>query len=349
MPLVPMRQLLEEASKGGYGVGAFNVNNMEQIQAIMSACDETKSPVIIQASRGALQYSNLIYLQKLMEAAAIDDPDIPLAMHLDHGNSLETCKTAISLGFTSVMIDASLEADGKTIASYDYNVETTRSVVEYAHERGVTVEAELGALGGIEDGHGAGLAADDTEHLTDPEQVVDFVQKTGCDCLAVAIGTSHGAYKTMRYDEDGNPMPPALALDRIEKIVKNLADAGYENYPLVMHGSSSVPQDLVEIVNKYGGAMKKSMGIPMKDIQYGIERGVRKINVDTDGRIAVTGAIRKVFSEKPEEFDPRKYLGPARDALKDVILGKVKDFGQAGHAGDYEPMTLEDAKAKYYK
>ncbi|MFW6256185.1 MAG: ketose-bisphosphate aldolase [Candidatus Sumerlaeota bacterium] len=348
MPLVPMKQLLEEAAKGGYGVGAFNVNNMEQIQAIMSACDETKSPVIIQASRGALQYSNLIYLQKLMEAAAIDNPDIPLAMYLDHGNSLETCKTAISLGFTSVMIDASLEADGKTIASYDYNVETTRSVVEYAHERGVTVEAELGALGGIEDGHGAGLAADDTEHLTDPEQVVDFVQKTGCDCLAVAIGTSHGAYKTMRYDEKGNALPPTLALDRIEKIEKNLADAGLANYPLVMHGSSSVPADLVEIVNKYGGAMKKSMGIPMKDIQFGIERGVRKINVDTDGRIAITGAIRKVFSEKPEEFDPRKYLGPARTALYEVILGKVKDFGQAGHAGDFTAMSLDDAKAKWY-
>ncbi len=348
MPLVPMRQLIEEAAKGGYGVGAFNVNNMEQIQAIMSACKETQSPVIIQASRGALQYSNLIYLQKLMEAAAIDNPDIPVAMHLDHGNSLETCKTAISLGFTSVMIDASLEADGKSIASYEYNVETTRSVVEYAHERGVTVEAELGALGGIEDGHGAGLAADDTEHLTDPEQVVDFVQKTGCDCLAVAIGTSHGAYKTMRYDADGNPQPPALALERIEQIEKNLAEAGYENYPLVMHGSSSVPQDLVAIVNQYGGAMKKSMGIPMKDIQFGIERGVRKINVDTDGRIAITGAIRKVFAEKPEEFDPRKYLGPARDALQEVILGKVKDFGQAGHAGDFEPMTLDDAKTKYY-
>ena len=347
MPLVPMKQLIDEAAKAGYGVGAFNVNNMEQIQAIMTACSETKSPVIIQASRGALQYSNLIYLQKLMEAAAIDNPDIPVAMHLDHGNSLETCKTAIGLGFTSVMIDASLEADGKTIASYEYNVETTKSVVEYAHSMGVTVEAELGALGGIEDGHGAGLAADDTEHLTDPEQVVDFVEKTGCDCLAVAIGTSHGAYKTMRYAEDGTPLPPALALERIEQIVKKLADAGYENYPLVMHGSSSVPQDLVAIVNQYGGAMKKSMGIPMKDIQFGIERGVRKINVDTDGRIAITGAIRKVFAEKPEEFDPRKYLGPARDALCEVIRGKVVDFGQAGHAGDFEPMTLDDMKAYY--
>lgn len=344
-----MKQLLDEAAKAGYGVGAFNVNNMEQIQAIMQACSETKSPVVIQASRGALKYSNMIYLKKLMEAAAIDNPEIPVAMHLDHGNSLETCKEAIELGFTSVMIDASLEADGKTVATYEYNVETTKSVVEYAHARGVTVEAELGALGGIEDGHGAGLAADDTTHLTDPEQVVDFVQKTGCDCLAVAIGTSHGAYKTMRYDENGNPMPPALALERIEKIEKNLADAGYENYPLVMHGSSSVPGDLVDIVNKYGGAMKKAMGIPMKDIQYGIERGVRKINVDTDGRIAITGAIRKVFAEQPEKFDPRDYLKPARQALYELILGKVKDFGQAGHAGDFQAMTLEDMKAIYQK
>ncbi|HNY26805.1 MAG TPA: ketose-bisphosphate aldolase [Candidatus Sumerlaeota bacterium] len=348
MPLVPMRQVLEEAAKGGYGVGAFNVNNMEQIQAIMQACKETKSPVIIQASRGALKYANMIYLEKLMEAAAIENPEIPIVMHLDHGNSLATCKEAIALGFTSVMIDASLEADGKTVASYEYNVETTRSVVEYAHALGVTVEAELGALGGIEDGHGAGLAADDTEHLTNPEQVVDFVTKTGCDALAVAIGTSHGAYKTMRFDKNGNAMPPALALDLITEIVKKLDAAGYKNFPLVMHGSSSVPQDLVAIVNKFGGAMKQSMGIPMADIKVGITRGVRKINVDTDGRIAMTGAIRKMFAEKPEVFDPRTYLAPARTALYELIKGKVLDFGQAGHAADYAPMTLEDAKKKWY-
>jgi fructose-bisphosphate aldolase, class II len=347
MPLVPMKQLLDEAAKGGYGVGAFNVNNMEQIQAIMAAAQDTKSPVIIQASRGALKYSNLVYLQKLMEAAAIDNPDIPVAMHLDHGNSLDTCKTAIGLGFTSVMIDASLEADGKSIASYEYNVETTRSVVEYAHERGVTVEAELGALGGIEDGHGAGLAADDTEHLTDPDQVVDFVQKTGCDALAVAIGTSHGAYKTMRYDKDGNAMPPALALELIEKIVTNLEAAGYKNYPLVMHGSSSVPQDLVAIVNKYGGAMKKSMGIPMEDIQFGIKRGVRKVNVDTDGRIAMTGAVRKVLWETPEKFDLRDWMKEARTALQDLIKGKMEDFGTAGHSGDFKPVSLADMVKVY--
>ncbi|MCG3198137.1 MAG: fructose-bisphosphate aldolase class II [Candidatus Omnitrophica bacterium] len=348
MPMVPMKQILEEAAKKGYGVGAYNVNNMEQIQAIMRAANETKSPVIIQASRGALQYSNLIYLKKLMEAAVIENPEVPIALHLDHGNSFETCKTAIGLGFTSVMMDGSLMEDGKSIASYEYNVDVTRRVVEYAHERGVTVEAELGCLGGIEDGHGAGIAVDDDTHLTDPDQAVDFVQKTGCDCLAVAIGTSHGAYKTLRYDKDGNALPPRLALDRIEQVEKKMEAAGYPSYPLVMHGSSSVPQELVEIVNKYGGKMKAAMGVPMQDIQWGIERGVRKINVDTDGRLAITGAIRKVFIEHPEKFDPRDYLKPAREALYELIKGKMKDFGTAGHAGDYAPMTLEEM-AELYK
>ncbi|MBN1477124.1 ketose-bisphosphate aldolase, partial [Candidatus Sumerlaeota bacterium] len=344
MPLVPMRQILEEAAKGGYGVGAFNVNNMEQIQAIANAANATDSPVIIQASRGALKYSDLVYLQKLIEAATLKYPHVKIAMHLDHGNSLDTVKQAIDLDFTSVMIDASLEADGKTIASYEYNTNTSREVVEYAHARGVTVETELGCLGGIEDGVGAGLHSDELDaHLTDPDQAVEFVRATGCDCLAVAIGTSHGAYKTMRYDKDGNPLPPALALDRIEQIAAKLAEAGFPEYPLVMHGSSSVPEDLVAIVNKYGGQMPKAMGIPMTDIQFGIKRGVRKINVDTDGRIAITGAIRKVFAEKPEKFDPRDYLGPARVALQEVIEGKMRDFGQAGHNSDYEPMTLRDA------
>lgn len=341
MPLVPMRQLLEEAAKAGYGVGAFNVNNMEQIQAIVEAAQETKSPVVVQASRGALKYSKMIYLRNLMAAAVEDAPEVPIVMHLDHGNSLKTCKEAIALGFTSVMIDASLEEDGKKVASYEYNVATTRSVVDYAHGFGVTVEAELGALGGIEDGHGAGLRGD--EHLTDPAQVEDFVAKTGCDALAVAIGTSHGAYKTLRYDKDGNALPPALALDRIEEIHKRVPGLA-----LVMHGSSSVPPELVAIVNKYGGKMKNTMGIPMKDIQFGIQRGVRKINVDTDGRIAFTGAIRKVMWETPDKFDPRDYLVPAREALKQLIKGKMVDFGQAGHAGDYRFMTLEEAKKKWY-
>jgi len=341
MPLVPMRQILEEAAKGGYGVGAFNVNNMEQIQAIVEAAKETKSPVIIQASRGALKYSRMIYLRNLIAAAVEESPEIPIVMHLDHGNSLKACKEAIALGFSSVMIDASLTEDGKTVASYDYNIKTTRAVVDYAHSLGVTVEAELGALGGIEDGHGAGLRGD--EHLTEPGQVEDFVKKTGCDALAVAIGTSHGAYKTLRYDKDGTPLPPRLALERIEEIHKRVP-----NLALVMHGSSSVPPELVEIVNKFGGSMKKTMGIPMDDIKFGIQRGVRKINVDTDGRIAFTGSIRKFLTEHPEKFDPRDYLGPAREALRELIKTKMVDFGQAGHAGDYKTMTLGEAKKKWY-
>lgn len=349
MPLVPMRQILEEAAKGGYGVGAFNVNNMEQIQAIMNAAVACNSPVIIQASRGALKYSDMIYLQKLMEAAAIRHPEIKIAMHLDHGNSLATCKQAIELGFTSVMIDASLEADGKTVASYEYNVETSREVADHAHQFGVTVEAELGALGGIEDGHGAGMSTEEAEaHLTDPEQAVDFVEKTRCDCLALAIGTSHGAYKTMRYDENGNPLPPKLALERIEQIRDKFEAAGYKDFPLVMHGSSSVPTELVEVVNNHGGKMPNAMGVPLKDIQYGIQRGVRKINVDTDGRIAITGAIRKVLWEQPEKFDPRDYLKPARAAAQEVVEARMRAFGSAGHNDDYEPMTLEQAREKWY-
>ncbi|MGF1573414.1 MAG: ketose-bisphosphate aldolase [Sumerlaeia bacterium] len=347
MPLISMRQCLREAAKGGYGVGAFNVNNMEQIQAIFEAAEELNAPVIIQASRGALAYSKMIYLKKLMEAAVEVHPDVKCVLHLDHGNSPETCKQAIELGFTSVMMDGSLHPDGKTIADYNYNVDVTAEVVEMAHKVGVSVEGELGALGGIEDGHGAGIAVDDTEHLTDPDEAVDFVQKTGIDCLALAIGTSHGAYKTMRYDKDGNALPPSLALERIEQIEKNLADAGYEHFPLVMHGSSSVPAELVEIVNKYGGKMQQSMGVPMKDIQFGIQRGVRKINVDTDGRIAMTGAVRKVLWESPEKFDPRDWLTPARAALKELIKGKMKDFGQAGHADEYAPISISDIIKEY--
>ena len=347
MPMVPMIQILDEAAKGGYGVGAFNVNNMEQIQAIMRAADELDAPVILQASRGALQYADMIYLKKLMEGAVIRHPDVKVALHLDHGNSPDTCKQAIELGFTSVMMDGSLMPDGKSVASYEYNVETTAEVVAMAHKHGVTVEGELGCLGGIEDGHGAGIDIEDESHLTDPMQAVDFVQKTGIDCLAVAIGTSHGAYKTMRYDKDGNALPPRLALDRIEQIEKNLEAVGYKSYPLVMHGSSSVPQELIAEINKYGGQMKAAMGIPIPDIQFGIKRGVRKINVDTDGRLAMTAAVRKVFIETPEKFDPRDWLKPAREALYKLILGKMKDFGQAGHGSEYKPRTIADMAAKY--
>ncbi len=347
MPMVSMRQVLEEAARGGYGVGAFNVNNMEQVQAIMRAAEELDAPVIIQASRGALQYSEMIYLKKLMEAAVERHPEVKVVLHLDHGNSPETCRQAIALGFTSVMMDGSLMPDGRTIASYEYNVAVTREVVEYAHERGVSVEGELGCLGGIEDGHGAGVAADDSSHLTDPDQAVEFVRATGIDCLALAIGTSHGAYKTMRYDQQGRPLPPRLALERIELVERKLAEAGYPAFPLVMHGSSSVPPELVEIVNRYGGAMKATMGIPMSDIQFGIQRGVRKINVDTDGRIAMTGAVRKALAENPGHFDPRDWLKPAREALHQLIKGKMVDFGQAGHGHDYEPLALAEMAARY--
>ncbi|NLO32299.1 MAG: fructose-bisphosphate aldolase class II [Candidatus Hydrogenedentes bacterium] len=346
MALVPMRQILDEAAKGGYGVGAFNVNNMEQIQAIMQAANDTHSPVIIQASRGALKYSKMIYLRKLMEAAAEEFPHIPVAMHLDHGNSLETCKEAIALGFTSVMMDGSLSEDGKTPNSYEQNVAVTRSVVEFAHPLGVTVEGELGCLGGIEDGHGAGLTdAEVQDHLTDPAKAEDFVAQTGLDALAVAIGTSHGAYKSGRKDPvTGEMLPPELAMERIHEIHDRMP-----NCHMVMHGSSSVPRELVDIINQYGGNMPDTFGIPIEQIQDGIKHGVRKINVDTDSRLAMTGAIRKVLIETPAKFDPRDYLKPAREAAYEVYVARMKAFGQAGHATDYEPMTLEDLKALYRK
>jgi fructose-bisphosphate aldolase class II len=338
-----MRQILDEAAKGGYGVGAFNVNNMEQVQAIMQAAHDTHSPVIIQASRGALKYSKMIYLRHIMLAAAEEYPEIPLAMHLDHGNSVETCKEAVDLGFTSVMMDGSLQSDGKTPATYEENVAVTKAVVDMCHPLGITVEGELGCLGGIEDGHGAGLAADDTDHLTDPAQVEDFVTRTGLDALAVAIGTSHGAYKSGRKDPvTGEILPPALAMERIHEIHRRMP-----NCHMVMHGSSSVPKELVDIINQFGGKMPGTFGISVEQIQEGIKHGVRKINVDTDSRLAITGAIRKVFAEKPEKFDPRDYLKPARDAAYEVYVARMNAFGQAGHATDYTPMTLDDMKKVY--
>jgi fructose-bisphosphate aldolase class II len=333
--MVSMRQLLDEAAKGGYGVGAFNVNNMEQIQAIMEAARETKSPVIIQASRGARSYTNDRFLYHLMIAATEVYPEIPVALHQDHGNSPATCKSAIDMGFTSVMMDGSLKEDGKTPADFDYNVRVTREVVEMAHERGVTVEGELGCLGGIEDGHGAGVDA--LSHLTDPDQAVEFVERTGIDALAVAIGTSHGAYKFSK-----KPTGEVLVMSRIEEIHRRLP-----NTHLVMHGSSSVPEDLQEMINKYGGKMKPTFGVPVEEIQRGIKHGVRKINVDTDNRMAMTGAIRKVFAEHPEAFDPRDYLKPAREAMKDVVRKRMTAFGQAGHAGDYQPLPLSEMARRY--
>lgn len=329
MPLVPMKQMLDEAIKGDYGVGAYNVNNMEQIQGIMRAASETRSPVIIQASRGALKYTNMAYIKYLAAAAVEDNPDIPIVLHLDHGNSLETCKEAIELGFTSVMIDGSLREDSKTPTTFKENVKVTREVVDYAHEFGVSVEGELGTLGGIEDGVGSGKVM-----LTDPEEAVKFIKLTGVDALALAIGTSHGAYKFK--------VKPTLDMDIINKVVEKIPGV-----PLVMHGSSSVPQELIEIINKYGGRLEKTMGVPMESIKEAIKRGIRKINVDTDGRLAMTGAIRKYLGENPDAFDPRTYFGAAREAVYQTVKGKMIDFGTAGHAGDYKPMTLEEMKRIY--
>jgi fructose-bisphosphate aldolase class II len=336
MPLVSLRQVLDEASKGGYGVGAFNVNNMEQIQAIMEAARGTKSPVIIQASRGARAYSQDKFLYHLMLAAAELYPEIPLVMHLDHGNSVETCKSAIELGFTSVMMDGSLMPDGKTPSTFEYNVEATRAVVEMAHAKGVTVEGEIGVLGGIEDGHGAGGTG--LEHVTDPDQAVEFVAKTGLDALAIAIGTSHGAYKF-----SSKPDGSVLKMDRLIEIHKRLP-----NVHLVMHGSSSVPKDLQDVINQYGGKLRPTWGVPVEEIQLGIRNGVRKVNVDTDNRLAITGAIRKVFVETPEKFDPRDYMKPAREAMQKVVAQRMTQFGQAGHAGDYDAIPLE-VMAKSYR
>ncbi len=344
MPLVPMRILLDHAAENGYGVAAFNVNNMEQIQAIMEAAVETESPVIVQASRGARSYTNDNYLRHLMLAAAELHPQIPIVMHQDHGNSPETCFSAIENGFTSVMMDGSLKEDGKTPADFEYNCRTTRIVVEKAHALGVSVEGELGCLGSLEtgkgdkeDGHGFEGALSRDQLLTDPEQAVEFVKRTGVDALAVAIGTSHGAYKFTR-----KPTGEVLAMDRIAEIHKRLP-----NTHLVMHGSSSVPQELQDIINQYGGRIKQTYGVPVEEIQKGIQHGVRKINVDTDNRLAMTGAIRKVFATKPEEFDPRKYLGPARDAMREVCKARMIAFGQAGQAPKIKCITLEQMAERY--
>jgi fructose-bisphosphate aldolase, class II len=329
MPLVPLRTLLDHAAENGYGVAALNVNNMEQIQAIMEAADETESPVIIQASRGARKYSQDAYLRHLMLAAVELYPHIPVVMHQDHGNSVKTCLSAIENGFTSVMMDGSLEEDGKSPASYDYNVKVTSEVVRLAHARGVSVEGELGCLGSLEtgmgdkeDGHGFEGALSHDQLLTDPEEAAKFVADTNVDALAVAIGTSHGAYKFTRQ-----PDGEVLAMGRIEEIHKRIP-----NTHLVMHGSSSVPQELQDIINQHGGKIRQTWGVPVEEIQRGIKSGVRKINVDTDNRLAITGAIRKVFWEAPEKFDPRDYLKPARDAMKAVCRDRMIAFGQAGYA-----------------
>ncbi len=344
MPLVPMRILLDHAAENEYGLAAFNVNNMEQIQAIMEAAKETDSPVIVQASRGARSYSQDNYLRHLMLAAAELYPEIPIVMHQDHGNSPETCQSAVDNGFTSVMMDGSLEADGKTPADYDYNVKVTKAVVDNAHAQGVSVEGELGCLGSLEsgegeqeDGHGAVGQLTKDQLLTDPEEAERFVDETNVDALAVAIGTSHGAYKFT-----SKPTGAVLAMDRIDEIHKRLP-----NCHLVMHGSSSVPQELQDIINQYGGSLKQTWGVPVEEIQRGIKSGVRKINVDTDNRLAITGAIRKLFAESPEKFDPRDYLKPAREKMKEVCIARMIAFGQAGNAGKIKCVSIDKFPSFY--
>ncbi|MDP6542952.1 MAG: fructose-bisphosphate aldolase class II [Phycisphaerae bacterium] len=333
MPLISMRVLLDHAAENDYGVAGLNVNNMEQIQAIMIAARETDSPVIIQASRGARAYSNDAYLRHLMLAAAELNPTIPIVMHLDHGNSAETCASAIEQNFTSVMMDGSLDVAGKEPSSFEYNVEVTRKVVDAAHAVGVSVEGEIGALGGIEDGHGAGLSEEEAqEHLSDPDEAEKFVALTGVDALALAIGTSHGAYKFKK-----KPTGDVLKMDLIVEIHRRLP-----NTHLVMHGSSSVPQELQDIINDHGGELKQTYGVPVEAIQKGIANGVRKVNVDTDNRLAMTGAIRTVFADDPAQFDPRKYLGPARDAMVEVCKARMIAFGQAGQAGGVPIKTCKE-------
>lgn len=327
MALIALREMLDEAARGVYGVGAFNVNNMEQVQAIVEAAVETQSPVILQASRGARKYAGDQYLFDLMMSAVKQNSGIPIVIHQDHG-SREACLSAIELGFTSVMMDGSLLEDNKTPAPFEVNVAVTKEVVEHAHVHGVSVEGELGCIGGVEDGHGMGNGAND--FLTDPDQAVEFVERTGVDALAVAIGTSHGAYKFSSRPDHG-----VLVMERIIEIHKRLPDTH-----LVMHGSSSMPQELRETINRYGGKLKPSWGVPVEEIQLGIKNGVRKINVDTDIRLAMTGAIRKVLAEEPEKFDPRDYLKEARTAAKEMIAKRMEDFGQAGHAEEYSPHKL---------
>ena len=345
MPLVPMRPLLDYAAEKKFGICALSVNNMEQIQAIMEAARATNSPVIVQASRGARMYSNDAFLRNLILAAVEVYPEIPIVMHQDHGNSADTCLSAIKNGFTSVMMDGSLEADGKTAASYEYNVAVTRYVVDVAHSLGVSVEGELGCIGSIEtltsaaeDGQGAEGKLTLDQLLTDPDQAIDFVERTGVDALAVAIGTSHGAYKFTK-----KPTGDVLALDLIEKIHEALP-----NCHLVMHGSSSVPKELVDIINAHGGAIPETYGVPVEAIQRGIAAGVRKVNVDTDNRLAMTGAIRTLLTEKPAEFDLRAYMKPARAAMQKVCEERMTQFGQAGHAPTTPIVTLEEM-AKLYK
>ena len=344
MALVSMRELLDHAAVNGYGIPAFNVNNLEQVQAVMQAAHEVGAPVILQASAGARKYAGEAFIKHLILAAVESYPHIPLVMHQDHGQNPDVCKGAINLGFSSVMMDGSLMADGKTIASYDYNVEVTRKVVDMAHATGVTVEGELGCLGSLEtmrgdkeDGHGTDATMTMDQLLTDPEQAADFVRRTQLDALAIAIGTSHGAYKFTR-----KPTGDILAIERIKEINRRLP-----NTHLVMHGSSSVPQDLLATIRQYGGNMKETYGVPVEEIQKAIQFGVRKINIDTDIRLAMTGAVRKFLAENPEKFDAREWLKPAREAAYKICKQRYIEFGCEGQAAKVKGETLQVVAQKY--
>jgi fructose-bisphosphate aldolase class II len=344
MALISLRQLLDHAAEHGYGVPAFNINNMEQVLAIMEAADAVDSPVILQASRGARSYAGDIMIRHMVAAAMEMFPKIPVVLHQDHGNNSATCVSAMQLGFSSVMMDGSLEADAKTPASYDYNVGITSRVTEIAHEIGVSVEGELGCLGSLEtgtgdkeDGHGFEGKLEKDKLLTDPEQAVDFVTRTKVDALAVAIGTSHGAYKFSRA-----PTGDILAMDVVKAINEHLPETH-----LVMHGSSSVPQELQDIINAYGGEMPQTYGVPVDEIVEGIRHGVRKVNIDTDCRMAITGQMRKVAVEKPAEFDPRKFQLPGWDAMRELCRDRFERFGTAGHASKLDIIPLADMAERY--
>ncbi|MBC3955754.1 class II fructose-bisphosphate aldolase [Pseudomonas triticifolii] len=344
MALISMRQMLDHAAEFGYGVPAFNVNNLEQMRAIMEAADTTDSPVIVQASAGARKYAGAPFLRHLILAAIEEFPHIPVVMHQDHGTSPDICQRSIQMGFSSVMMDGSLKEDGKSPADYEYNVDVTRRVVAFAHACGVSVEGELGVLGsletgmaGEEDGVGAEGILDHSQMLTDPEEAADFVKKTQVDALAIAIGTSHGAYKFTKP-----PTGDILAIERIKEIHKRIP-----NTHLVMHGSSSVPQEWLKIINEYGGDIKETYGVPVEEIVEGIKHGVRKVNIDTDLRLASTGAIREFMAKNRSEFDPRKYLAKTVVAMRDVCIARYEAFGTAGNASKIKPISLDAMFERY--
>ena len=344
MALISMRQMLDHAAEFGYGVPAFNVNNLEQMRAIMEAADKTDSPVIVQASAGARKYAGAPFLRHLILAAIEEFPHIPVCMHQDHGTSPDVCQRSIQLGFSSVMMDGSLKEDGKTPADYDYNVRVTQQTVAFAHACGVSVEGELGCLGsletgmaGEEDGVGAEGVLDHSQLLTDPEEAAAFVKATQVDALAIAIGTSHGAYKFTKP-----PTGDVLSIERIKEIHKRIP-----NTHLVMHGSSSVPQEWLKVINEFGGDIKETYGVPVEEIVEGIKHGVRKVNIDTDCRLAMTAEFRRIASQKPEEFDPRKFLQPAMDQLRQLCRERFEAFGTAGNAARIRPRSMAEMARRY--